>query len=64
MRTPTTLMEMAILIKELRNRSLFDGDMPAPRGANAEQFYLLAISSLETAERFATLAAINEEKGQ
>jgi hypothetical protein len=57
--------DLAKRISSLRDAALFNG--PVADRAMApmtEQYYLLAISALEQAERFATLSHYNEMRGQ
>jgi hypothetical protein len=55
--------DLAVKIGALRGEALFNEDGPHA-SPQAEQFYLLALSTLEQAERFATLAHYHLMKGE
>jgi hypothetical protein len=61
--TSEQLALLATTIEKIRIDSLFDetGD-PEALGPDAEQYYLLTLAALETAQRFAKLASFAQRR--
>jgi len=57
-----TLLSDAARIEALRMDMLFDNDHGFKQNQEAEQFYILALNSLDTAIRFMRLAAIKAKE--
>jgi hypothetical protein len=60
--TPETLTEFAREVRNLRVKYLADLD-EAGADPESEQFYLLALNSLDAAERFLSLASFKQSQG-
>jgi hypothetical protein len=59
--TPETLREFAAKVETLRHKMLFDVE-DAGADAESEQYFLLAMHALETAQRFLSLAALKQSQ--
>lgn len=62
--TPETIHQYTKDIEQLWNRLLLDSDDMALLTPEAEQFFLLAIETLQTAQRFMKLAHYNRMQGR
>ncbi len=62
--TPEVLQALADAAEKLRLTSLFEDDGPGELGPEAEQYYLLALSALDQAHRFAQLSTYMQRQGR